>query len=615
MISKKQDLIRMGVILLLILSSVIWAVAVLHGWIGRMEIREHENLFLDAAREKKGVRVKGKEIYLAPGASFEFEKTLPKPPGSIVNIQAWFYSDGNLENSIEIRGNDRLLLESRNTPHLEYPSLVLDSPEAMKSRKLNIRITAHNTGDLDRLVLTRFRARFIQNVPIPSIPDLFAAFSLVAFLFMFLWETRDKTVCAIAAIALISGVAAFARGILPQFVLLLIPAGVAAGIYASRNKKLDVSEQRLFLLLGLWILLIGIVFRWKQLAAVRYLPLDSDTLAFLDIADRMKGLWDTSFREPGYIWLIKAWTGLFGNHPMSVRLFTSFLSLLVLPLVFFVGWKGFGRVVALLAGFMMATNANLVFNAVRGYRHELFILLLFSFLYLVYHGKALEKTRGGLIPGILAGFLVLSNLSFLWLFLFLVTAWIIIHRDQWKAAFLCIGVMFIMIMPYLVKNRMEYGQAMYPMNVHARFYRNLEMSRMGGEEWAAFLASPYSGESVTLDSYLFEDHTPLDILGGMIRGGGKIYGGDLLNDYLFGGSLLLRLFYIIGIIVMVTVKRYRWWLLAFFSMNYMCLWIASLGIEWRLVSHYSPLVYFICFTGLGYLVDKIGKVQPQGDKH
>jgi ABC-type multidrug transport system fused ATPase/permease subunit len=521
-----------------------------------MDIREFPGIFqnsFSAFPQKSDAFLKDNAIWLRPGGNFEFEKTIPKPEGYVTNIQAWFYSDESLDNSVLVTDGRTCLLSLNNQALVEYPSHVLDSPEAVHTHRLVIRVKAHNRALVDRLVMKSFTLRFIREVNDPSIPGVLGLFLLV-FLMM---------------------------------------------IYSM---KYPVFTKRFIPILAFaFILWLGFWFRYHQLVAVRYLPLDSDTRTFVSITRDMRGLFDTAFREPAFIWLMKLWIGLWGDHVLSIRLMTLFLSLAVMVLVYFMGRRVFGETISLLCVFMMAVNPNIVYDAVRGYRQEWFMILLYSVLFLLYHKQIMQKRWGGLILGALCALLVLSNLAFGGVCVILVIAWMLFHFKSWKQALLCLGVMLLLVFPYLAHNKSRYGEWTYPMNVHTRFYRNLELSgKKGGMARVDFLTDSYAGDPVTLGTYLFRDHTTGELAKGLLRGAWGIYAGELLKTYALNKSLLLRLFYGIGLIVLLTRARHRWWLFAFFVMNYMNFFIASLGIEPRLVSHYIPLVYWIIFSGLEY---------------
>ena len=181
----------------------------------------------------------------------------------------------------------------------------------------------------------------------------------------------------------------------------LVPYGLLLGLLAwqMRIGSCSFGAQRRwvgFALLG--ILAWGGSLRLEQLVQVSGLPLEPDAGYFRYLADAMRSPYDTAWREPLWVWIVKGLTWLGGTSTLSLRLLTVALSLLVV----YSAYKLFSDytrrpLVGLLAALLLSLNPYLVRMSVRGMREEAYMILILWFIYCVFVLKdGMPKVRRAL---------------------------------------------------------------------------------------------------------------------------------------------------------------------------------------------------------------------------
>lgn len=141
-------------------------------------------------------------------------------------------------------------------------------------------------------------------------------------------------------------------------------------VFASQRHRLENWTL-------LAILLLAVVLRWKYLILALPMSLERDAVGVMEIAASMRHPFDTTYREPLWIWLVKLPSLAFGPSPFHLRLLSLVLSVAFVYCSFrlirdYTGSNG----LALLSALFLATNEYLVLFSVRGLRNELYTITL-----------------------------------------------------------------------------------------------------------------------------------------------------------------------------------------------------------------------------------------------
>jgi len=377
-------------------------------------------------------------------------------------------------------------------------------------------------------------------------------------------------------------------------------------LWRDRERK----PAALGFLLILLLVIFGFYLRWPQLVEKVGHPLDPDAQGFLTIAQTGKGLFQTScdiapyIREPFFIWFIRSTFFIVGDRTdTALRFLTVILSLCVIPAVYYAGKRWFDSFPALLASFFCAVNPYFVSMSVRGLRMELYILsilLLLTCLVQLSEKDKWSAVRLGIAAGVCA-LIRVTSLSF--------TIPLTLYfgfRNKMKplSLALSLAIPFILISPHLYFNYKAQGDPFFSSNIHARYYRNKEFAgRPGFPTQDQVAKDPYTGEKIDMMEYLFSLHSLPDVLKRSVQGLINIF----LRSYVRGGLLdynkIFFLFYLFGCAVTLFSRRWEWLMVAVI-LEAPSAFLASLGLDWRLVLHASPLLYLFTANGIWFLLKK-----------
>lgn len=360
------------------------------------------------------------------------------------------------------------------------------------------------------------------------------------------------------------------------------------------------------------IIALALVIRWDVLMEFQYRPLDPDAVGYRQITEAMKHPYDTSYREPLWIWVIKIWYVLLGSSDLSLRVLSILFSLFLL-----IGaYKLFsscvhGALPTLITVTLLAVNPYLAFMSVRGLRLELYtiaiLLLIGDVLIPSEKLTAGRRTMGLAVWGTATTMVQLNSLVFV-PFLWAYAYWR--HRLDWqKAVFMC-GTLAVVLTPYLLYCREKYGDPFWSSNVHAKWYRNYEFVARKGIQCEGcptleeYQARGHSGAPVTAVHYIFGMHG----IGEVITRLGVGY-ADLFirpSPYLWRqigiGMPVLYYVYLVGLAGILLSPARILLAVAVIVINFIA-FLIPLGIDARLVMHVAPFVCFVVGYGFWALTE------------
>jgi hypothetical protein len=416
-----------------------------------------------------------------------------------INLVLWYYWNNLRQTSVEVSANGVDYQTVLKNTHLIGRSLRL-TPYVVGRREIWIRLSARFTASDSQqpwIVLDKIQIIKVKNpVDLPYLPGIFLFIAIP--LTVSAWVRRCKRPAAIALPIIVLAAATIFSWLWPQWVraglCVPLPPGssleqvripwvwlgysiVAAG--ASLRKGRSVSTGPLLLVL----FALALILRWEALTEFHYRPLDPDASGYRQIADAMKHPYDTSFREPLWIWIIKLWFLLLGSSDLNLRLLSVLLSLSLLG----AAYKLFSECVqergpGLATVALLAVHPYLTFMSIRGLRMEpyaLTILLLARHALVPGDSMAAGRRVACLaVWGTAAVMVQLNSLIFmplLWGYAF----WR--HKLGWKKVLVPGAAMAAVLAPHLLYSSRQFGDPFWSTNVHAKWYRNYEFVHLRRE--------------------------------------------------------------------------------------------------------------------------------------
>jgi hypothetical protein len=394
-----------------------------------------------------------------------------------------------------------------------------------------------------------------------------------------------------------------------------IPYGILLGLLAWRVRiwSGSIEAQRHwagFAFLG--ILAWAGSLRLEQLVQVSGLPLEGDAIYFRHLAEAMRSPYDTAWREPLWVWMVKGLTWAGGDSMVSLRVLTVALSLLVI----YSAYKLFSDYtrqpfVGLVVALLLSLNPYLIRMSARGMREEAYMILILWFIYFVFvlndgmskAGRALGLAFTG------AGILLVRLHG--WIFvipLLLVGSWKYALKTGWRRWLqlaLTLTFVVVAVAPYVLNMYRTYGDPFYGMTLPAIWSRNYEfvvIKQVGcpGCPTPDELAeNSFAGSSLSLHEYIFGMHTFRELVDGLIQGYLSLY---LLPTKLFAvqsgmDSWPAYLVYLLGLALVLRGSYREMLAVVVLLINGLPL-LMTLEHEPRVGIHTAPFVAFVLALGL-----------------
>lgn len=346
-----------------------------------------------------------------------------------------------------------------------------------------------------------------------------------------------------------------------------------------------------------WVLLLLLSLaastRFTAYQTARHEPLDPDAAGFLRLASSSSVFYDTEFREPLFVALVKIATLIFGPTDAAVRAASMTGSLVLVPVVWWAGKRIFGPRSALIAAALVAASDEWSGQAVRGLRLEWFticITLLTALLFRPPAEPTCERRYTVLLTGI-AVCTCLLRITSLW---FVVTGVVVrsVVDRQWKPASFVLPVLTVAVLPFFLHSHQTYGDPFFAMNQHIRFYRNQEFKDQPGFPSSEELQqNAYAGSPTTALDYFFRQHTLTELARRTVTQFYSLFAGNKLSVLVGGGHRFLFLWAVAAVaFCCLQHGRLAIWT-AMLVGPVVWLYSPTSEPEWRLIFHVSPLIY------------------------
>jgi 4-amino-4-deoxy-L-arabinose transferase-like glycosyltransferase len=207
------------------------------------------------------------------------------------------------------------------------------------------------------------------------------------------------------------------------------------------------------------IFLVSAAARLVYLLRIRYFYWDE--AIYLAMADAFSGNFYIFeyFRPPFWPLLLS----LFPKTAFTAKAVSFSISLIAIPLIFWLARKSLGDMKALLITFFYAFNHFSLFYAGLGATESLSVLLLFVSLLSFYSATATNNTRYWILAGISFGLAVMTKHTAAF-FIFPLAAYLLITSGlKQKRGFLILVLSSVIVLsPWLVAMQVLFGNAFYP---------------------------------------------------------------------------------------------------------------------------------------------------------
>lgn len=395
------------------------------------------------------------------------------------------------------------------------------------------------------------------------------------------------------------------------YVVLLLLSGWHGRVWVSESPQRKIWEM--FALTG--IVCWGATKRLERLVEAAWTRLDPDVIGYMQLAEKMRHPYDTGSREPLWVWAIKGWFWVFGDSSITLRLFTVFLSLLLILAAYrlFRDYTGHPAI-GLLVAAMLSGNPYLISLSIRGLREEAYMLVVIGLVYacFVRNGLVPDRWKGATFAvfGTCAHLLRFNSYTFV-VPMILMWGWRA-GRQRWKSVMLPLLCIAALLVPHLVHNARTFGDPLYSQNVHFVWLRNVEFVMLKGvgcngcptPEDMQVNSTP--GPSIGGFEYLFGLHTLEEIVTGIWQGYVDMYlrPTDQFEIQTGTQSRFAYVFYVLGLGLLMFSSYWDMLAVILLLANAVPFAIA-LGIDPRLGIQTAPFATFIMAYGIWWVIEEI----------
>ena len=215
-------------------------------------------------------------------------------------------------------------------------------------------------------------------------------------------------------------------------------------------------------------------------AALRWQPAwegySGDPYNYLVRAREMDGFYEPNVREPLFPFVTRLMLKLLGDRNLAVNAASAIFSTLAVLATYLLGAFAFSPVVGVGAALGLAMHRDALWFGVEGFRDDAFTLFVVTSTLCFLRLRERPTTARALLAGLAAGAALLSRVTS-FSFLIPAFAWLAFGRGPQAAArrravAVSFGVMLVVAGPYLLSCALAYGDPLYAVNFHTRFYRS-----------------------------------------------------------------------------------------------------------------------------------------------
>lgn len=207
-----------------------------------------------------------------------------------------------------------------------------------------------------------------------------------------------------------------------------------------------------------------------------------DPIGYLTFAKEMRGFYQAHVREPVFLAATRIMLAVTGGEDVAVSLASIVFSLGLVVATYLLGAALGSRAVGLAAALVMAVDYDVVSWSIAGWRDDASSFFCVMAAWALVRLRDRPSRRAAAALGLIAGLACLTRITSV-VYLVPGLAWLalVVGRDQrrerWRQTALAAAVALLIVAPYLVNCAREFGDPLYAINYHVRFYTAREQDR------------------------------------------------------------------------------------------------------------------------------------------
>jgi hypothetical protein len=228
---------------------------------------------------------------------------------------------------------------------------------------------------------------------------------------------------------------------------------------------------------------------------------------FIQATDFHPSIWLGGLREPLWQTLNAAPMAILGHHPTVLRVSGIFAFCALVIATQYLTREILGTAAAIVVGFVLASSEWLQFQAVQGMREEFAATIVVLIAYVAMRLR--PGWRGAVLIGALAGAGAMVRWDVTVVALPAIAFAFALRRTSLRAVAASALVFGALVLPFCIGNAHKHGDPLYQSNIHAVFFRNLELAGTPGlPSRAEVRLNAYAGPRETWPHYLLVRHRP-----------------------------------------------------------------------------------------------------------
>lgn len=327
-----------------------------------------------------------------------------------------------------------------------------------------------------------------------------------------------------------------------------------------------------------------------------------DPINYIRYAREMRHFYQAHVREPMFLATTRLFLWLTEGREIAVSYASALGATLAIFATFLLGAAAFSPPVGLGAAFALAIEFGAITWSVDGWRDDTFMLFVTLSAWSLVRLQQQPTTNRGIVAGFMSAGACLTRISAI-TFLVPVLIWMWFFPRQRRADLrppLIISALVAagLVAPYMVNCWRVFGDPLYALNYHARYYRHAEGlppdDSVGALEYAAskLAARPVATLDTAAQGLIAVPFT--NKWNGWTHWSGAI-------------GPVLKTFAAIGTAVVLASPHGRLLVLILFSslVPYALTWSLGGGGEWRFTQHVYPIYLTFSFAAIAVLIELI----------
>ena len=208
-------------------------------------------------------------------------------------------------------------------------------------------------------------------------------------------------------------------------------------------------------------------------------------------AREMTSFYGAHVREPVFVASTKLWLMLVEDQNVAVSFASAMFSTLAVWATYLLGSYAYSRWAGLAAAFVLAIERDAIGWAAEGWRDDAMMFVFVMSCYALLRCVRAPTVVNAIVAGVIAGIACLTRITALSFLLpgIVYLAWVAwLHRREtpstspsvsarasasarWRTAAIVLGVMSVVVAPYMINCAIVFGDPLYAINYHTTFYR------------------------------------------------------------------------------------------------------------------------------------------------